>query len=117
MAKKQTLTPKQEDAIIAKLMKPAISTKTMHKLEQSADAPERRQQRRACLAALTRGLATWEKFQKEEPEAFAEVLKVCEVFAQHAKAVAEMAEAAVFRLRMAVGVIAKSERTLADKIV
>ena len=78
---------------------PAIDDETMERMEmgaQGAGIP-----RRLTLIAMARGADELSRISIEKPEAFGEMLTDIEIFRDHAKALFETAEAAVFRMKIA----------------
>ncbi len=95
------MTDTELDALWAKMSPPQIDDKTIEELETSASTQERGQQRRICLVAVGRGLTELEKVSTEDPELYGEMCELAEVYLEHAKGLAAMAESAVMRLTLA----------------
>jgi hypothetical protein len=83
------------------ISRPAIDDETMTRMEAAAASQARGQQRRVCLIALARGLDVHEKFSIEEPDAYGEMLDLAEAYLTHTKALVDVAEMAVYRLKLA----------------
>lgn len=80
---------------------PCISDEQVEQLEKSATTHERGQQRRLCLVACSCSADKLTELSTESPEAFGEMLECIEAFKEHSKGLAELAEAAYFRMRIA----------------
>jgi hypothetical protein len=82
---------------------PALDSDTIKQVEASAASRERGIQRRAVLVVLSSGADGLSKLSSESPDAFRETLECAEAFAEHTKALAEIAETAVLRLKIVGG--------------
>jgi len=76
----------------------AIDQDTVYKMEESASSQSRGQQRRLVLLQLSQDSASMIEFARNEPEAFEEVSHRVLDFHEHAKALMEVADAAVARI-------------------
>lgn len=78
---------------------PAIDDEEMERMEKGAQGAG--VSRRLTLVAMARDADTLSKFSIESPEAFGEHLAYVESFRDHAKALLEVAEAALLRMQIA----------------
>jgi len=81
--------------------KPELDTATIERLERGASSNGTGQQRRICLATLGRSLDQLNETSKEMPQVYLDMLCMAKEYRDHAKALLEVAEAAVFRLELA----------------
>jgi len=97
------ITQSDDDRLIDEMANfgPAFDDETMQQLEKSSSTKERGVQRRLCLIACASSAETLSDMSIKEPDAFGEMLELVEVFAIHAKAVYEMADTALLRMKIA----------------
>lgn len=80
---------------------PELDAATIEHMEQGASSNGTGQQRRICLASLGRSLDQLNAASKEVPQVYVEMVSMAKEYRDHAKALLEVAEAAVFRLEIA----------------
>ena len=79
---------------------PELDTDTIESMEKGASSNGIGQQRRICLLTMGRSLEQLHQCSKDMPDLFNEFLSASKDFRDHAKALLELAEAAVFRLEL-----------------
>ena len=80
---------------------PPLDSSTIERMERGAGSTAVGQQRRICLALMGRSLEQLNQSSISDPDVFAELLQMAREFLSHAKALVEVAEAAVFRMELA----------------
>lgn len=81
--------------------KPELDTQTIERMERGASSQGTGQVRRVCLATMGRSLEDLNECSKRDPETFKVLVTASNEFRDHAKALLELANAAVFRLSLA----------------
>lgn len=81
--------------------KPKLDTQTIERMEKGASSNGVGQIRRVCLASMSKSLEELNECSKRDPETFKELANAAKEFRDHAKALLEVANSAVFRLGLA----------------
>jgi hypothetical protein len=95
----QTLT--DEELVKIASFGPAITVTELNEMERVATSESCGMQRRLALLACARSADELSKLNIKEPEAFNEMLELITSFKDHAQGLAEIAEAAYFRMLLA----------------
>lgn len=78
--------------------KPELDAQTIERMEKGASSQGTGQVRRVCLATMGKSLEELNDCSKRDPETFKVLVNASNEFRDHAKALLELANAAVFRL-------------------
>ena len=81
--------------------KPVLDTKTIERMERGASSQGTGQVRRTCLLTMGKSLEDLNECSKRDPETFKVLVDASKEFRDHAKALLEVANSAVFRLALA----------------
>lgn len=81
--------------------KPVLDTQTIERMERGASSQGIGQIRRFCLLTMGKSLEDLNQCSKDDPELFGEMMRASTEFRDHAKALLEVANSAVFRLALA----------------
>ena len=80
---------------------PAISDEQMMEMDKVAGSDSVGLKRRLCLIACARSAEVITKLSIEEPDAFTEMIESIEAFKTHVEGLAEIAETASIRMKIA----------------
>lgn len=78
--------------------KPELDRQTIQRMEEGASSQGVGQMRRTCLLTMGKSLEELYSLSKQDPETFKTLVNAANEFRDHAKALLEVASAAVFRL-------------------
>lgn len=81
--------------------KPELDAQTIENMERGASSQGTGQVRRTCLLTMGKSLEDLNDLSKRDPETFNVLVDASNQFRDHAKALLELANAAVFRLSLA----------------
>lgn len=81
--------------------KPELDTQTIKRMEMGASSQGTGQVRRTCLLTMGKSLEDLNECSKRDPETFKVLVTASNEFRDHANALLELANAAVFRLSLA----------------